>query len=63
MPKKDDAKAILSSLNLPSAQQSDICCYTLLALGSISEDSAWTTAKNEWIRIHDIMQLISQLGG
>jgi hypothetical protein len=58
MLKKEEAKEILSSLNLPSAQQSDICCYTLLALGSIAEESKWASAKNDWIRIHDIMQFI-----
>ena len=60
MPKKEDAKTILSSLNLPQAQQSDICCYTLLAIGSITEESIWASAKNDWIRIHDIMNFIDE---
>ena len=55
MPKKDEAKSILSALNMPTAQQSDICCYTLLAMASISEQSEWVDSKNDWIRIHDIM--------
>ncbi len=58
MPKKDDARAILSSLNMPAAQQSDICCYTLLAMASVTEQSQWASAKNEWIRIHDIIRFI-----
>ena len=59
MPKKEDAKEILSSLNMPTAQQSDICCYTLLAMSSITEQSDWKSAHNDWIRIHDIMQFIN----
>jgi len=58
MPKKDEARAILSSINMPAAQQSDICCYTLLAMGSITEQSEWASAQNDWIRIHDIMNFI-----
>ena len=58
MLKKDEAKKILEELNMPSTQQSDICCYTLLAMGSIAEQSEWGSATNEWIRIHDIMQFI-----
>ena len=56
MPKKEDAKKILSTLNMPTAQQSDIACYTLLALSSITENSNWSSATNEWLRIFDIMQ-------
>ena len=56
MPKIDEAREILKSLGFPSAQQSDICCYTLLAMASIIELSAWSSAANDWIRIHDIIQ-------
>jgi hypothetical protein len=63
MPKKDEAKAILSSLNMPTAQQSDICCYTLLAMCSIAEPSEWASSKNDWIRIHDIMNFIDTAYG
>ncbi|MDR0221493.1 MAG: restriction endonuclease [Lachnospiraceae bacterium] len=59
MPKKDDAKSILSDIGMPAAQQSDMCCHTLLALCSIAEDSDWSNAKNEWMRIYDIMQFMT----
>lgn len=55
MHKKDEAKSILFALNMPTAQQSDICCFTLLAMASISEQSEWTDSQNDWIRIHDII--------
>jgi hypothetical protein len=59
MSKIDDAKKILSTLNMPTAQQSDIACYTLLALSSVTEKSSWSKATNEWLRIYDIMQFAS----
>ena len=58
MLKKEDAKKILSSLNMPAAQQSDICCYTLLTMSGLNEKSEWRSAQNDWIRIHDIIQFI-----
>ena len=58
MPKKDEAKNILSAIGMPATQQNDMCCHTLLALCSISEDSAWADAKSEWVRIFDIMQFM-----
>ena len=56
MHRKDEARDILSSLDMPPAQQGDICCYTLLALSNVSNDVGWEFAKNEWLRIVDIMQ-------
>jgi hypothetical protein len=56
MSKKNEAREILSSLNMPIAQQSDICCYSLLAMAAISESAEWQDATNEWIRIHDIIK-------
>ena len=63
MPKMDDARTILSSLKMPAAQQSDICCYTLLAMGSIAEQTKWADIKNDWLRIHDILQFINTAYG
>jgi hypothetical protein len=63
MPKKNDARTILSSLNMPPSQQSDICCYTLLSMAAISESSKWKNASNEWIRIHDIIQFTESTFG
>lgn len=63
MPKKDDARSVLSSLNVPTAQQSEICCYTLLAMCSITEKSEWTAAKNNWMRIHDIIRFTYEIYG
>lgn len=58
MSKLDDAKNILSALNVPVRQQSEICCYTLLAMTGIKERTKWTDATNEWIRIHDVIAFI-----
>ncbi len=56
MDKIDEAREILKMLGMPKAHQADICCYGLLAMAGIKQDMAWSSAGNEWIRIHDIIQ-------
>lgn len=56
MHRKEEAREILSSLNMPTAQQSDICCYALLAMAAITKLLEWSSATNAWIRIHDIIR-------
>jgi hypothetical protein len=63
MPKKDDARIILSALDMPPSRQSDICCYALLAMAAISESTKWEDASNEWVRIHDIIQFTESAFG
>ena len=55
MSKIEDVKQILNNLCVPTPQQSDLCCYTILAMANIKEDDVWSDATNEWIRIHDII--------
>ena len=55
MKKIEEARAILKELQVPAKQQSDICCYVLLAMSCISEEKHWVESTNEWIRIHDII--------
>jgi hypothetical protein len=43
---------------MPQKQQADICAYTLLALAGMSENTAWTSATNEYMRIHDVIEYI-----
>ena len=59
MPKKDEARAILSAIGMPTAQQNDMCCHALLALSGVGEESNWSNAMNEWMRIYDIMQFMT----
>lgn len=59
MSKIEDAKKILKALGMPDQQQTDIAAYTFLALADIKPRDSWITAKNEWIRIHDILQFSS----
>lgn len=61
--KLEDAKQILNALNMPIAQQSDMCCYVLLALCDISENSKWIDSNNEWKRIHDLIAYINSTYG
>lgn len=55
MSKIDEARMFLQSIGMPKAQLADICCLSLLAMAGIKEDTPWTDAKNDWIRIHDII--------
>ncbi|MFI3244459.1 MAG: BsuBI/PstI family type II restriction endonuclease [Akkermansia sp.] len=56
MSKIEEAQSILSDLQVPQQQRSSICCLSLLALAQITESSQWTKTKNDWIRIHDIIE-------
>lgn len=55
MNKIEEARNFLQLIGMPKAQQADICCYALLAMADIKPDMQWSQAKNEWIRIHDII--------
>lgn len=58
MNKIEEARMILTELNVPAKQQTDLCCYTLLAMANIKNYSQWEDSTNEWIRIHDIITYI-----
>ncbi len=47
MDKIEEAREVLKILGMPKAQQSDICCYTLLAMAKIKPDTAWSEAGND----------------
>lgn len=55
MGKMDEARQFLADVGMPKAQQSDICCLSLLAMAGIMAESDWKKATNEWIGIHDII--------
>lgn len=55
MSKVDEAREILKELQVPDKQQSDLCCYALLAMVDIHSTKKWIDATNQWIRIHDII--------
>lgn len=60
MDKIEEARTILKELQVPVKQQSDLCCYVLLAMAGIGENAEWISASNEWIRIHDIIAYIKK---
>jgi len=55
MSKLQEAKQILSSMKVPAKQQNGMCCCALLAMAKITENQLWSSATNDWIRIHDII--------
>lgn len=54
--KINEARGFLNGIGMPKAQQTDICCYVLLAMAGMKPNMQWKDASNEWIRIHDIIQ-------
>lgn len=60
MSKIDEARFILASLGMPEKQQSDLCCYSLLAMLNVGPNTNWSDATNEWVRIHDILQFTNE---
>lgn len=63
MDKIDEAREFLKMVGMPKAQQTDICCYALLAMAGIRQSTAWEDAGNEWIRIHDMIQFANTYYG
>lgn len=63
MGKVEEARKFLESVGMPKAQQSDLCCYVLLAMANIKPDMPWSEAKNDWIRIHDMIQFANAFYG
>ena len=44
MNKLADMKKFLNDIGMPLSQQSDLCCYTLLAMLQIKEKMDWSQA-------------------
>ena len=58
MSKLDDARSLLAALQVPEQQRNVLCGYTLLAMAGLAEKDPWSTATNEWLRIHDVIIFI-----
>ena len=54
-----EARLLLSDVGMPTAQQSELCCLSLLALAGLTEEMAWSDATNEWLRIHDLIVFVN----
>ena len=61
--KIEETREFLQMIGMPKAQQADICCYVILAMAGVKPDMSWSEATNEWIRIHDIIQLLRSRAG
>lgn len=58
MDKIETAKKLLERIGMPTAQQSTLCCLTLLAMANIKKEDKFQDATNNWIRIHDVISFI-----
>lgn len=59
MDKLKKIKSLLADIGLPSAQQSDLCALTILAMANLKEIGSFAGATNNWIRIHDVIAFIN----
>ena len=55
-----DAIDVLSSIDMPKGQQTDLCGYVLLALCALKPNDKWEQVTNNWIRIHDIIVFLKE---
>lgn len=60
MDKLDLVKGLLQQINMPTKQQSTICCLTILAMAKLKKETPCSQATNDWIRIHDIIAFIGK---
>ena len=60
MDKIEQVRKLLKVIGLPQYQQSNICALTILGMANLKEDTPWTNASNEWIRIHDIIAFVNE---
>ena len=58
--KMKETRSLLNELCVPIKQQTDMCCYVLLAMANIRENDTWSAVSNKWIRIHDIIVFIKE---
>lgn len=61
--KVEEAREFLKTIGMSKAQQTDLCCYVILAMAGIKPDMSWSEATNEWIRIHDMIQFVNTFYG
>jgi len=59
MDKLKKIKTLLADIGMPAAQQSDLCALTILALAELREIGGFSSATNNWLRIHDIITFIN----
>lgn len=48
------------ALDMPEAQQSELCANTLLALAQLKKNDPYNDATNQWKRIHDIITFLKE---
>ena len=63
MNKIEETRELLKRIGMPKAQQSDICCYVMLAMAGVKPDMQWKEATNNWLRIHDMIQFVNSYYG
>ncbi len=55
-----ETRELLIALGLPKKQQADICVLTVLSMANIKQNTPWSEATNDWLRIHDIIGFVNE---
>lgn len=55
MGKIEEIRYFLENIGMPKEQLADICCRSFLAMAGLTEEMPWSSATNNWLRIHDII--------
>lgn len=63
MSKIIEAQTVLAALQLPPAQQTEMAALTLLVLAQLDETTPWSDAKRQSLRVHDMLQEMSNRYG
>jgi adenine-specific DNA-methyltransferase len=63
MGKIQEAQDVLKGLGLPPAQQNELAALTLLSLAALGENTPWSKARRQSLRIHDIRVAIRDTYG
>lgn len=45
--KLEETRSLLNELCVPIKQQTDMCCYVLLAMANIRENDTWSAVSNK----------------
>ena len=58
--KVSSSSFILKSIGMPEPQTSEMPSLVLLAMAKVYPNNSWSTATNDWIRIHDILEFLRE---
>lgn len=56
----EEAREFLTEIGVPAKQQSDMCCFVLIAMTNMARKHSWEQAENPWMGPHDIITYLRE---